>query len=177
MQDVREDATRSAQRARKRIGNGAEDETTGSELGEIGDHRCHQIAEIELAGLHEVTDGVLGRREGAHQRAADIPADVARLGGVVGEGCCDGLPACQGRVRALGRRSSGVACRAASAIGGSSGVVQPGSQGIGSAVGVPAAVVAATFSPCATSRAVAVSSPDRAICHDSWSQAQPVYIA
>lgn len=46
-----------------------------------------------------------------------------------------------------------------------------------SAVGVPAAVVAATFSPCATSRAVAVSKPDRAICQDSWSQTQPVYIA
>ena len=46
-----------------------------------------------------------------------------------------------------------------------------------SEVGVPAAVAAATLSPCATSRAVAVSSPDRAICHESWSQTQPVYIA
>lgn len=36
-----------------------------------------------------------------------------------------------------------------------------------SAVGVPAAVVAATFAPGATSRAVAVSSPDRAICQDT----------
>ncbi len=45
-----------------------------------------------------------------------------------------------------------------------------------SEVGVPAAVAAATLSPCATSRAVAVSSPDRAICQESWSQTQPVYI-
>ena len=36
-----------------------------------------------------------------------------------------------------------------------------------SEVGVPAAVATATLSPCATRRAVAVSSPDRAICHDN----------
>ena len=43
--------------------------------------------------------------------------------------------------------------------------------------GVPAAVVVATVSPCATSRAVAVSSPERCICQLSWSSTQPEYIA
>ena len=43
--------------------------------------------------------------------------------------------------------------------------------------GVPAAVVVATVSPCATSRAVAVRSPERCICQLSWSSTQPEYIA
>jgi hypothetical protein len=43
--------------------------------------------------------------------------------------------------------------------------------------GVPAAVVVATASPCATSRAVAVRSPARCICQLSWSSTQPEYIA
>ena len=43
--------------------------------------------------------------------------------------------------------------------------------------GVPTAVVVATVSPCATSRAVAVSSPERCSCQLSWSSTQPEYIA
>lgn len=131
VQNVRENPARPAQRAGKGIGDGAEDEAPGRELREIGDHRRDQITEVELAGLHEVTDGILRALKRADQRAADIPADVARLGGEVGEGCGDGLPASEGRVRAFGRRSSGVPRGTSRAIGGSSGVVQPGSQGIG----------------------------------------------
>jgi hypothetical protein len=37
--------------------------------------------------------------------------------------------------------------------------------------------VVATVSPCATSRAVAVSSPERCICQLSWSSTQPEYMA
>lgn len=46
-----------------------------------------------------------------------------------------------------------------------------------SAAGVPAAVVVPTLSPCATSRAVAVSNPDRRICQLSWSSTQPECMA
>jgi hypothetical protein len=46
-----------------------------------------------------------------------------------------------------------------------------------SAAGVPALVVVPTVSPCATSRAVAVSRPDRCICQVIWSSTQPEYIA
>ncbi len=46
-----------------------------------------------------------------------------------------------------------------------------------SSTGVPAAVVVPTVSPCATSRAVAVSSPERAICQLKWSSTQPEYMA
>ena len=42
---------------------------------------------------------------------------------------------------------------------------------------MPAAVALATASPCATSRAVAVSSPECCICQLSWSRTQPEYIA
>ena len=45
------------------------------------------------------------------------------------------------------------------------------------AVGVPALVVVPTVSPCATSRAVAVNSPERCICQVIWSSTQPEYIA
>ena len=38
-------------------------------------------------------------------------------------------------------------------------------------------MVVATVSPCATSLAVAVSSPERCICQLSWSRTQPEYIA
>ena len=38
-------------------------------------------------------------------------------------------------------------------------------------------VVVPTVSPCATSRAVAVSSPERCICQLIWSSTQPEYIA
>jgi hypothetical protein len=46
-----------------------------------------------------------------------------------------------------------------------------------SAAGVPALVVVPTVSPCATSRAVAVRSPERCICQLIWSSTQPEYIA
>ena len=46
-----------------------------------------------------------------------------------------------------------------------------------SAAGVPALVVVPTVSPCATSRAVAVSSPERCICQVIWSSTHPEYIA
>ena len=42
---------------------------------------------------------------------------------------------------------------------------------------MPAAEVVPTVSPCATSFAVAVSSPERCICQLSWSRTQPEYIA
>ena len=43
--------------------------------------------------------------------------------------------------------------------------------------GDPAAEVVETASPCATSFAAAVSSPERCICQLSWSRTQPEYIA
>ena len=42
---------------------------------------------------------------------------------------------------------------------------------------MPAPLVVATVSPCATSRAVAVSNPERCICQLSWSSTTPEYIA
>ena len=84
MQDVGEDPVRAAQRPGQRIGDGAEDEASGGELRQIGDQRGDQIAELQLAGLHELADGVLGALKRAHQRIADIAADLARLGGVIG---------------------------------------------------------------------------------------------
>ena len=63
MQDVREDPARPAKRAGKRIGDRPEDEPPRRQLGEIGQQRGDEIAEIQLAGLHELAHGVLRRLE------------------------------------------------------------------------------------------------------------------
>jgi hypothetical protein len=106
------------------------------ELGEIGDERGHQIAEVQLAGLHELTDRVLGRLEGVDKALADIAADLPRPAGIVRERRRHGLPSGQ---RTLGTFASGgsrVAGSATGAIGRGSGVVEPGRQCIGGGRGV-----------------------------------------
>ena len=84
-QDVRKEPAGAAQRAGERIGDRTEDEAPRRQFGQIGDHRRSHIAEAKLAGLHEITDGILGEVESANQRPTDIPADVARFGGVIGQ--------------------------------------------------------------------------------------------
>jgi hypothetical protein len=102
----------------------------GRQLGQIGDHRRDQIAEVELAGLHELAHRVLGRGEGPDQRLADITADVARLGGIVGERRSHRAPAGRGLVSPCGSFSPGVARGCARTSGSGCGVVQFGVQGI-----------------------------------------------
>ena len=75
------------------------------QLGEIGEQRGDEIAEVQLAGLHELADGVLGRLEGADEALADIAADLARLAGVVRQRRRDRLPAGDGRRGVWLRRS------------------------------------------------------------------------
>jgi hypothetical protein len=83
MQHLREHPARAAENATEGACDGAEDEPPRRQPRQIGDERGHEIAEVQLARLHEVADGVLGRGEGPDQRIADIRADVARSGGVV----------------------------------------------------------------------------------------------
>ena len=96
MQDVGEDAARAAKRATERVGDRPEDEPPRRELGEIGEQRGDEIAEVQLAGLHELADRVLSRLEGADEALADIAADLARLAGVVRQRRRDRLPAGDG---------------------------------------------------------------------------------
>ena len=74
-----------AEHAGERIGDRPEDEPPRRELGEIGQQRGDEIAEVQLAGLDELAHGVLGRLEGADEALADVATDVAGLAGVVGE--------------------------------------------------------------------------------------------
>ena len=92
MQDIRENPTRTAQRARQGLVDRAEDETTGRQFRQIGDHRGDKAANVELAGFDEFAHGIFGALERAHQRLADVTTDVARLGGVIAEGRYDGIP-------------------------------------------------------------------------------------
>lgn len=96
MQDVREDPARTAERAGERIGDRPEDEPPRRQLGEIGQQRGDQTAEIQLAGLDELADGILSRLKRANQRLADIAADIPGLAGIVAERCGDRLPAGDG---------------------------------------------------------------------------------
>ena len=97
-----EDTARAAERAGQRVGDRPEDEAPRRELREIGEQRGDEVAEVQLAGLHELADGVLGRLEGADEALADIAADLARLAGVVRQRRRDRLPAGDG---GLGRRA------------------------------------------------------------------------
>ena len=117
MQDVGEEATRAAERARQGVGDGAEDEAPRRQLRQIGDHRRDHVAEVELAGLDEVAHGVLGRGEGPDQRLADVAADVARLRGMVRQRGGDRTPARGGLLCALGCGCPGIARGSSCATG------------------------------------------------------------
>ena len=124
MQDVRENPARTPKRTGKRIGDWPEDEPTRRQLGEIGQQRCNEVAEIQLAGFHEVSDRVLCRLECADQRLADVPANLACFAGIVAERCGDRLPAGDGRF-AIGFGGSGSSPgRSTSAGGRLSGIVK-----------------------------------------------------
>jgi len=107
MQDVRENPTRAAQCARQNIGDRPEDEAPRRQFRQIGDHRDDQIAEVELAGLDEFADRILGALERPEQGVADIAANLTRLGCIVREGCRNGLPACFGSFGTLGGGCTG----------------------------------------------------------------------
>jgi hypothetical protein len=147
MQDVGEDAARTGEHAGERIGDRPEDEPPRRQLGEIGQQRGDEIAEVQLAGLHELADRVLGRLEGADEALADVATDVAGLAGVVGQRRRDRLPAgdgglgrglCRsgsssGRRAGIGRRASGIAERRLQPLRRSGGL----GQRIGAASSVP----------------------------------------
>ena len=130
MQDVGEDTTRTAKRSRQRVGNRPEDEPPRRQFGQIGDHRRDQIAEVELASLDELADCILGRGEGPDQRLTDIAADVARLGGVVGERGGHCAPAGRSLISPVSRRRPGFAPSRPGTSGSGYGVAQFSVQGI-----------------------------------------------
>ena len=109
MQDVGEDPACTAKGSGKGVGNRTEDEGPRRQLGKVRDHRLDQIPEIELAGLHELADCILGGREGPDQRLADIAANVARLGSVVSKRGGHRTPPGCGLIGPIRRRSPGVA--------------------------------------------------------------------
>src|SRR5690606_28524750 len=85
VQHICEQATGLAENATERIRDRAEDEPPCRELGEIGNERRDEVAEIELARFHELADGVLRRLEGADEALADIAADLPCLAGLVAQ--------------------------------------------------------------------------------------------
>ena len=106
VQHVRERAGGAAEDAAERARERAENEAPRAELGEIGDERGDEVADVQLAGIHELTDRVLGALEGADEALADVATDPARLACKVAERRRDRLPSRRGR---LGRGLRG--CR------------------------------------------------------------------
>ena len=92
MQDVCKHPICPAQRPREGVGDGAKDEAPGGQFRQVGKHRRHQIAKIQLAGFDKLTHGVFGRGEGRDQSIADVAANVAGLGGIVRKGGDGGFP-------------------------------------------------------------------------------------
>ena len=136
MQDVGEDAARPGEHAGERVCDRPEDEPPRRELGEVGQQRGDEVAEVQLAGLHELAHRVLGRLECADEALADVTADVAGLAGVVGERCGDGLPAGDGGLgRGLRYRSSSSG-RSTCTRGGASGIAERRLQPLGRAGGL-----------------------------------------
>jgi len=79
MQDVREDSARTPERTGERISDRPENEPACCKLGHIGNHRGDEVAEIQLAGLHELGDGILGAAKRTHQALSNT---TSRLGPV-----------------------------------------------------------------------------------------------
>lgn len=130
MQDVREDADCAAKRAGQRVGDWPQNEPPRRELGEVGQQRGNEIAEVQLAGLHELAHRVLGRLEGTDEALADIATDVAGLVGAIRQRCRDRLPAGEGSLgrglRRTGPRrgTSGIAKRRLEPLGRTCGLGQ-----------------------------------------------------
>ena len=83
MKDGGEGPARTTKRARKRIGDRPEDEPTRRLIGEIDQKRGDEVAEIQLACLHEVSNPIRGRLKRADKALADTTADIARVVGIV----------------------------------------------------------------------------------------------
>ncbi len=136
MQDVGEDAARPGEHAGERVCDRPEDEPPRRELGEVGQQRGDEVAEVQLAGLHEVAHGRLGGLEGADEALADVAADLTRLAGIVGECRRDRLPAGDGGLgRGLRYRSSSSG-RSTCTRGGASGIAERRLQPLGRTCGL-----------------------------------------
>ncbi len=121
MQDVGEEPAGAPERIAEGTRDRPQDETPRGELREIGNERSDEVADLQLAGLHELAHGILGRPKGADEALADVAADLAGLRGVVRQRGGDRLPAGDGPLGARLGRGGGRPSRGAGLGGGPSG--------------------------------------------------------
>lgn len=131
MQDVGEDPARAGEDAGERVCDRPQDEPPRCELGEIGQQRSDEVAEVQFASLHELANRVLGRLEGADEALADVAADVAGLGGVVRQRRGNRLPPGDGSLGRGLRGSGGRTGRRTSTCGGATGIAECRLQPLG----------------------------------------------